>query len=210
MEVVKNARQNRGHAATSRHRADRRPPHHRPVGRLRHRRARRSAGQLIAHAVRRLALAFLAALAGPCLAQQPGELGINVYGLSYHFDRDRAKELGFDNEVNPGLGLRYRLPHDKFDWFVDGGAYRDSGRNTAVYTGAGAFWKPTEHLRLGGALAFFHSESYNDGHAFITPVPLAAWEWRAVALNVVYFPKLSGVNELNTLGFWLTLWPKGF
>jgi hypothetical protein len=112
--------------------------------------------------------------------------------------------------VNPGLGLRWRLPRQDFDWFVDGGFYRDSGRNTAVYAGAGAFWKPTEHLRLGGALAFFHSESYNDGNAFITPVPLAAWEWRAVTLNVVYFPKLSGVNELNTLGFWLTFWPKGF
>jgi hypothetical protein len=130
-----------------------------------------------------------------------------VYGLSYHFERGRAEELGFDNEGNPGLGLRYRMNRERFDWFLDGGAYRDSGRNTAQYAGAGAFWKPAGGLRLGGALAFFHSDTYNDGDAFIAPVPLVAWEWRHVTLNMVYFPRISGVNEINTLGFWITLWP---
>ncbi|HSF47127.1 MAG TPA: hypothetical protein VLA73_02055, partial [Burkholderiales bacterium] len=42
-------------------------------------------------------------------APQADQLGINVYGLSYHFDRDRARELDVDNELNPGLGLRYRF-----------------------------------------------------------------------------------------------------
>ena len=137
-------------------------------------------------------------------------MGINLYGLSYHVERDKAKELGFDNEVNPGLGLRYRLPRERFDWFLDGGAYRDSGRNAAVYAGGGVFWKATGGLRLGGALALFHSDTYNDGDAFIAPAPLAAYEWRAASLNVVYFPKVSGINDINTFGFWVTLWPKGF
>ena len=143
--------------------------------------------------------------ARPCLAQ--GELGINVYGLSYHFERERARELGYDNEVNPGLGVRYRIPRGRFDWFFDAGAYRDSGRNTALLAGGGALWKPTERLRLGGALTFFSSDTYNDGDAFVAPVPVLAYEWRRVSLNLVYFPKVSGVNELNTLGFWITLWP---
>jgi hypothetical protein len=112
--------------------------------------------------------------------------------------------------VNPGLGVRYRLPRQDFDWFFDAGAYRDSGRNTAVLAGGGAFWKFGEHLRLGGALAFFHSETYNDGVPFIAPLPLAAYEWGAISFNLVYFPKVSGVNEINTLGFWVTLWPKAF
>jgi len=102
------------------------------------------------------------------------------------------------------------MPRQAFDWFFDAGAYRDSGRNTAVLAGGGLFWKPTEHLRLGGGLAFFHSETYNDGNPFIAPLPLLAYEWRAVTANLVYFPKVSGVNEINTLGFWLTLWPKAF
>jgi hypothetical protein len=112
--------------------------------------------------------------------------------------------------VNPGLGLRYRFPRQDFDWFLEGGAYRDSGRNTAVFAGAGVFWKPAGGLRLGGALALFHSDTYNDGNAFIAPLPLVAYEWRAVSVNMVYFPKVSGINDINTLGFWLTFWPKAF
>lgn len=103
-------------------------------------------------------LALLALGAGPAFAGA-GELGVNLYGLSYHFERGRARELGFDNEVNPGLGLRYRMPRERFDWFLDGGVYRDSGRNSAKYAGAGVFWKPAGGLRLGGALALFHSDT---------------------------------------------------
>ncbi len=147
----------------------------------------------------------LALCAVPCAAQ--AELGMNVYGLSYHFDREQAESLGHDNEVNPGLGLRYRMPGEKFDTFLDGGVYRDSGRNTAVYAGGGLFWKPTQRLRLGGAMALFSSDSYNNGDAFIAPVPFAAYEWRRVTLNVVYIPKISSIGTPSTLGFWLTLWP---
>jgi len=180
---------------------------------LRRHRPSRAGEEPIQHPVARLALPALLVVASlaaaPCFGQG-GELGVNVYGLSYHFERDRAKELGFDNEVNPGVGLRYRFPRQDFDWFVDGGAYRDSGRNTAVYAGAGAFWKIGERLRLGAALAFFHSDTYNDGDAFIAPLPLAAYEWRHVTLNLVYFPKVSSINDVNVLGFWITLWPKAF
>jgi hypothetical protein len=143
--------------------------------------------------------------AAPCAAQ--GQLGINVYGFSYHFDREEAEARGQDNEVNPGLGVRYRVPGGKFDPFLDGGVYRDSARNTAVYAGGGFFWKPTERLRLGGAVAVFKSDTYNNGDAFFAPVPLIAYEWRRVTLNVVYIPKIDSVDTLNTLAFWLTFWP---
>lgn len=156
----------------------------------------------------RFAALALALAAAPCFAQG-GEAGLNLYGFSYHFERDRARELGYDNEINPGLGLRYRVPGNRnFDWFGDAGIYRDSGRNTAVFAGGGILWKPTEGLRLGGALALFHSDTYNDGNPFIAPLPLLAYDWRAVSFNMVYFPKISGINDLNTLGFWLTFWPK--
>jgi hypothetical protein len=148
-------------------------------------------------------------LALPCFAQS-GELGINVYGLSHHIERDRAKALGLDNEFNPGLGLRYRAPlSERTDWFFDAGAYRDSGRNPALVAGPGILWKASGGIRLGGALAYFNSDSYNRGRAFIAPIPIAAYEWRAVTLNMAYMPKISDFNEINTLGFWLTIWPKG-
>jgi len=195
------------HAALPCDRSHCHSPHRPAVGGLRRGRtgAASAFGKLI---LARAWLVVLVAASFPALAQ--GELGINLYGLSYHFERDRARELGFDNEVNPGLGARWRMPREEFDWFLDAGAYRDSGRNTAVLAGGGIFWKATGHLRLGGGLAFFHSETYNDGNAFIAPLPLLAYEWRAVTANFVYFPKVSGINDINTLGFWLTFWPKAF
>jgi len=84
---------------------------------------------------RTLAVALiLAALPATALA----DLGINLYGLSYHFDRARAEELGLDNQINPGLGLRYRVPHSEhMAWIADVGVSRDSARNTALLAGVG-------------------------------------------------------------------------
>jgi hypothetical protein len=138
-----------------------------------------------------------------------GDFGVNVYGLSYHFERARAKERNLDNEINPGLGLRYRAAlNERFDWFADAGVYYDSGRNTAVVAGPGLFWKATEGMRLGGALAFFHSKTYNAGRAFVAPLPLAAYEWRAVTFNVAYVPRIRNVSAVNALDFWLTFFPE--
>jgi hypothetical protein len=158
-----------------------------------------------------LRFAVLIALMTFPLFSKAGDFGVNLYGASYHFERGRAKELGLDNEFNPGLGVRYRdRLNERFDWFVDAGFYRDSGRNTAIVAGPGALWRAGEGLRLGGALAYFRSDSYNAGRAFIAPIPVAAYDWRAVTLNVTYFPKVSHFNDINTLGFWVTVWPKNW
>ena len=135
------------------------------------------------------------------------DLGINVYGLSYHLDQDKAKALGVDNQVNPGLGVRWREAHsERLDWFADAGFYRDSGRNTALLAGGGALWHATEGLRLGGALALLHSDTYNQGKTFVAPLPVAAYDFRAVTLNMVFLPKVHQLNDINTLGFWATIW----
>ena len=152
----------------------------------------------------RLALAvILAALP----LQAAADLGINVYGLSYHFDRARAEALGLDNQINPGLGLRHRVRHSqRITWVADVGAYRDSGRNTALVAGAGALWQVAGGWHVGGALAGFKSDSYNQGKAFVAPVPLAAYELRRATLNFVFTPQWSDVNQVATLAAWLTWW----
>ena len=43
-----------------------------------------------------------------CTGTARADIGINLYGASYHFDRDKAKEIGLTNEFNPGLGVRWR------------------------------------------------------------------------------------------------------
>jgi len=153
----------------------------------------------------RFVFLFGLALAMPSLVHA-GDLGINLYGLSYHFDRDKARELHYDNWLNYGLGARYRVPGESIDWFFDAGAYHDSGRNTAVLAGAGGYWHATERVRLGAALAFFRSKTYNGGRGFVTPLPIAGYEWRAATLNMSYQPKVRNINNINTLGFWLTVW----
>jgi hypothetical protein len=153
---------------------------------------------------RAFAVATLLALPFPATA----ELGLNVYGLAYHFDRDLARERGLDNEFIAGIGLRYRAARsERLHWVMDVSVYHDSGRNTAYLAGAGALWKVSQGWRLGGALAAFRSDTYNRGRVFVAPLPLAAYEFRAVTLNFTYVPKLSELNDVATLAVWLTWWP---
>src|SRR4051812_9470561 len=151
----------------------------------------------------RAALVVLLLSAGAAHA----DIGLNLYGASYHFDRDKAKELGLTHEFNPGLGLRYRQAQSEtLDFFADVGFYSDSKGNTAKLAGGGGFWHATEGLRLGGAFVLLKSETYNHGDAFIVPVPVVAYDWRHVSLNMVYFPKWRDVNVTSQVGFWLTVW----
>jgi len=135
------------------------------------------------------------------------DVGINLYGASYHFDRDKAREKGLTHEVNPGLGVRWRETGSGiWDVFADVGLYRDSAAHTAKLAGAGTLWHAGQHVRLGGALVLLKSETYNFGRAFIAPVPLAAYDMRRVTFNLVYFPKWRDVNPTNQVGAWITLW----
>jgi hypothetical protein len=135
------------------------------------------------------------------------DIGLNLYGASYHLDRDKAREIGLTNEFNPGLGVRWRKAHSEtLDYFVDAGFYEDSAENTAKLLGGGALWHASERLRLGGGLVVMQSETYNRGNAFVAPAPVVAYEWRRVTFNAVYFAKWRDVNRTNQLGFWLTVW----
>jgi hypothetical protein len=162
--------------------------------------AARSAGALLA----------LAACAVPApAAAEAGELGISIYGLSYHFDRDRARALGVDNGFNPGLGVRYRFARwERWTFAVEAAAYYDSGRNTAVVAGAAALWHVGHGFHAGAALAVFDSPTYNRGRAFVAPLPLVAYDWGPLTLNATFLPKVERYNDVATLGLWVTFWPE--
>jgi hypothetical protein len=164
-------------------------------------RAVRSAGALLA-----LAAACAASAAG---AADAGALAISFYGLSYHFDRDRAHALGVDNGLNPGLGVRYRFARwERWTLDAEAAAYYDSARNTAVVAGVAALWHVGRGFHLGGALALFDSPTYNHGRAFVAPIPLAAYDWGSVTLNATFVPRVGRYNDVATLGLWVTYWPK--
>lgn len=145
-----------------------------------------------------------AALLAPALCR--ADFGLNIYGLSWHLDADKARAAGVDNWFNPGLGVRYRIPGERFDYFLDAGLYHDSGRNTALLAGGAVHWRATQSARLGLALVVFNSKTYNGGDTFLAPLPIAAWDFGPAQLNVVYMPKVTKINDVNTLGFWLTYW----
>jgi hypothetical protein len=157
-------------------------------------------------ALRRLLAA--AALVVACDAALADEIGLNVYGLSYHFDRDRAQALGVDNEANPGLGVRWKFAETgRWQFFADAGVFSDSGNHTAVIAGAGALWHVAGGFQVGAALAVMNSDTYNNGRTFIAPLPLVAWDLGPVTLNATFFPKVERYNDVATLGLWVTLWP---
>lgn len=133
--------------------------------------------------------------------------GINVYGASYHFPRDKAKEMGLTHEFNPGLGVRWRREwSERWDVFGDAGFYRDSKANEAALLGGGVLWHAADGLRLGAGLVALKSATYNHNKLFVAPVPVAAYDWSRVTFNVVFFPKWQDINKTNQFGFWLTFW----
>ncbi len=136
-----------------------------------------------------------------------GDWGVNLYGLSYHWDRELAEQNDLDNEFNPGLGVRYRMgAWLRADAIIDAGAYRDSGRNTALYAGAGLLWPLDRNRRfnLGAVLTAFHSETYNNGDPFIAPVPLFSLRLDGVSVNLTHFPKIRNFNEIHATAVFLT------
>jgi len=136
------------------------------------------------------------------------ELGLNIFGFAYHFDRELARERNLDNEFIAGAGLRYTTGRgEPFQWVADVGAYHDSGRNTAYFAGAGPAWKISRGWYLAVALAAMQSDTYNRGRVFVAPLPLAAYDFRSVTLNFTFVPKASQFNDIPTFVMWLTWWP---
>jgi hypothetical protein len=148
---------------------------------------------------------FVAVGIASCNAKAEG-LAVNVYGLSYHPDRELAHDLKLDNEFNPGLGLRHTWANGVF---AEIGAYRDSGKETARVAGIGYQWA-FGVLKVGGALAYFNSNTYNNGKEFIAPVPIISVDLNKAILNVTHFPKVEGLNSVAAWGFYVSFPVKQF
>jgi hypothetical protein len=133
-------------------------------------------------------------------------LDLNVYGFSYHPDRETVHRLNLDNEVNPGLGLHYEFSDtERGTTFAEIGAYQDSGSNLAKFAGLGYQFKFAKRWRIGGALAVVHSQTYNEGVTFLAMIPLITYDMGRVKLNAIYLPKLGHYNEVAAFGFYISI-----
>lgn len=133
-------------------------------------------------------------------------LNIHLYGFSYHTDRQGVRRSGLDNEINLGLGLNYTVHEDERGvGFAEAGLYRDSGSHWAKVAGMGYQYKLGKRWRLGGALVAVHSPTYNQGSAFIAPLPILTFDFGAVKLNAIYIPRYGDWNKFATFGFYFSV-----
>lgn len=133
------------------------------------------------------------------------ELGIDVFGLSYHHDRKNYKGESF-NEFNPGLGLNcILLDKRKVLLFADSGYYKDSLANWAQFLTVGARYKIIPALSLGLGLTYFKSRSYNRGDPALGPIPILSYRYKMFSLNTVFLPKYKDVNQHSAFGFFGTI-----
>ncbi len=139
-------------------------------------------------------------------ADPPLNLNVHIYGFSYHPDRQGVRRNRVGNEANLGFGLNYAFHEDaRGVGFVEGGFYRDSGRNIAKLGGAGYQFKLGESWRLGGALVGIHSPTYNRGRFFIAPMPIISYGLGPVTLNATYAPRFRDYNRFAVYGFYFSI-----
>jgi len=136
------------------------------------------------------------------LEARPGELGLNVFGLSFHTDRNKGY-----NEINPGLGLRYVFwrPQPRWELFGDTSIYYDSDRNWAKYIALGTYYRFAGPWKAGAAIAYGQSRSYNQGRPFFAPVPGLAFEYHRLTLNAVLLPSEESGSKIAGAAFFLTI-----
>ena len=133
-------------------------------------------------------------------------LNVHLYGFSYHPDRQGVRRNGLDNEINLGLGLNYEFHEDaRGVAFVEGGAYRDSGRNLAKIAGVGYQFKLGERWRVGGALAGVSSPTYNRGRSFVAPLPIVTYDLGTVKVNAIYVPRYGEHNQFAVFGLYFSI-----
>lgn len=139
-------------------------------------------------------------------ADEQFKLNFHAFGFSYHPDREGTRISHLDNELNIGLGLNYQLHSDARGVAgLEGGFFRDSGRNWARFVGTSYLFKLNERWAAGADVLAIHSPTYNRGKAFVAPIPRVTYDFGPIKLNAVYVPRLDPVNRFAVFGFFITV-----
>lgn len=130
--------------------------------------------------------------------------GINVFGLSYHPDRQTEDGFNF-REFNPGIGLRHWVQVSEWrQTTLDAGLYLDSGGYLLIY-GAAVFqfrvWKP---LYVSTAIGLLKTDNLNNGKPFIAAIPGLMLNFESFQLNMMYIPAVE-MNPYTAFGFYGTI-----
>jgi len=137
---------------------------------------------------------------------EAGEIGLDIFGFSYHFDRRDETGKRF-NEFNYGAGGRYILySHERSSYSLEGAIYYDSFRYTAKFGAFGYDYRIIEQLSLGVLVGLIDSRSVSASGWIIGAVPLLRYRWRAASFNLIYLPEFPGINEFPGVATYLTIW----
>ena len=133
------------------------------------------------------------------------QVGINVFGLSKHFEDSAVAEL---QTFNPGLGFHWTFDRGRNSALeFNTGIYRDSFSNLNRHLSLGArvrVWGPIE---IGWQSILAKSDSMNDGYAIVYPIPFVSFRHSRFVLNTVYIPQVGSFNQISTLGLTATIFP---
>lgn len=150
-----------------------------------------------------MAVILTMAAHSPAMAQtEPAEgWAVNLYGASYHFERERARQIDADNEFNPGLGLRKGLwKSGRQRVYAEVGLYYDSGERWAKTADVTYQYELFDGFRAGVGVFYLHTRTYNRGDPVIAPLPVISYDFGPAELNLVYAPRVGRLNDINTLG----------
>lgn len=152
-----------------------------------------------------LVLTLLIASAAPLHA---GEFGVNLYGLSYHYDArtyvDDNDIVQQYNEINPGIGAQFIIEsHKYYEWGAEGGYFNDSKDGLSGYVGAFAKLKSGFGLAAGLGIALLDSDTWGIPAAIL---PVVTYRYSFLAANATWTPPITDVDS-GFFGFYLTIYP---
>ena len=124
------------------------------------------------------------------------ETSVLVFGLSKHGSCDSARWRCDLNGRNPGLGVEWSTPHSNYQFFVRGGSYRDSLRQTAYFAAAGirkTIMLNDDWQAGAGAMAGYLSGSGVNG---LAGLPFIILGTERVQLEMGYLPRIHWKNHM--------------
>ncbi len=153
-------------------------------------------------------LLVLVATMGLSAISYSAELGINLYGLSYHLDRRDVTGYRF-NERNPGVGATLTI-HEKqrSHYYIEAGIMEDSYRRAAKYVTFGYGYRIVKGLSIGVLCGIYDSRSVAES-AVLVAAPKVAYRYRDVELHLVHLPEFPGINPYPSFALYATLYVWG-
>lgn len=125
-----------------------------------------------------------------------GDIWLNIYGRSYHTDRDPLL-----NERNGGLGAYV----DRGSYFLETGIFKDSYSKLSPYAGVGKYIQVAGPLYVGAGAFVMARDNYRDYSPFLGVLPLLSVRGDWASLNISYVPRYEAWKLHETVFFYSSI-----